>query len=113
VFVALVRLADLLLRKGGKPGPVLNFLQTRHLRSQLLVGKHELVFLTSMPYTFGQNPWVIEIEDPTTLFYPLVQNGHTCGLDLRASPYFPIVKACSKPTTARRSSRTCARPRSW
>ncbi len=21
-----------------------------------------------MPYTYGQNPWVIEIEDPTTLF---------------------------------------------
>ena len=46
-----------------------------------------------MPYTFGQNPWIIEIEDPTTLFYPFVQNGGTGGLRIAESPYFPIVKA--------------------
>lgn len=93
VFVAFVRLFASLLLSGCRPLAVLSFLQTRHLTSQLLLGKQELVFLTSMPYTYGQNPWVIEIEDPTTLFYPLIQNGRTCGLDLSASPYFPIVKA--------------------
>jgi glycosyltransferase involved in cell wall biosynthesis len=93
VFVAFVRLLATLLRRGCRPGAVFNFLQTRHLQSQLLLGKQDLVFLTSMPYTFGQNPWVIEIEDPTTLFYPLIQNGHTCGLSLADSPYFPIIKA--------------------
>jgi glycosyltransferase involved in cell wall biosynthesis len=45
-----------------------------------------------MPYTYGQNPWIIEIEDPTTLFYPHIQNGGTLDLDFTASPYFPIVK---------------------
>jgi glycosyltransferase involved in cell wall biosynthesis len=45
-----------------------------------------------MPYTYGQNPWVIEIEDPTTLFYPLIENGRTSELDIADSPYFPIVK---------------------
>jgi len=93
VFVAFVRLFLLLLWRGGKPGAVLSFLQTRHLQSQLLLGRQELVFYTSMPYTFGQNPWVIEIEDPTTLFYPHIQNGHSCGLSLVDSPYYPIVKA--------------------
>lgn len=93
VFVAFVRLLTSLMWRGCKPGAVLNFLKSRHLRSQLLLGKRDKVFLTSMPYTFGQNPWVIEIEDPTTLFYPLVQNGHTYGLSLAESPYFPIVKA--------------------
>ncbi|MBN9118165.1 MAG: glycosyltransferase [Planctomycetes bacterium] len=93
VFTAFVRLLFTLLWKGCRPGAALSFLQTRHLQSQLLLGKQELVFLTSMPYTFGQNPWVIEIEDPTTLFYPLVQNGHTCALALSESPYFPIIKA--------------------
>jgi glycosyltransferase involved in cell wall biosynthesis len=53
----------------------------------------DLVFLASMPYTFGQNPWIIEVEDPTTLFYPLIQNGMTCDLQLRESRYFPLVKA--------------------
>jgi glycosyltransferase involved in cell wall biosynthesis len=46
-----------------------------------------------MPYTYGQNPWVLEIEDPTTLFYPHIQNGHTCDLRIRKSPYYRIVKA--------------------
>jgi glycosyltransferase involved in cell wall biosynthesis len=83
-----------LRRKGARLIPLLGFLRTRHYQSQLLLAKHPgLVFLTSMPYTYGQNPWVIEIEDITTLFYPFHQNGHTCGLHLRASPYFPIVKA--------------------
>jgi glycosyltransferase involved in cell wall biosynthesis len=93
VFVAFVRLFVMLLRRGCKPGAILAFLQTRHLSSQLQLGRQELVFLTSMPYTYGQNPWVIEIEDPTTLFHPLIQNGNTCGLPLDRSPYFPIVKA--------------------
>ncbi len=93
VFAAFVRLMVLLLWRGCRPGAVFKFLQTRHLQSQLLLGRQELVFLTSMPYTFGQNPWVIEIEDPTTLFFPHVQNGHTAGMALADSPYFPIVKA--------------------
>jgi glycosyltransferase involved in cell wall biosynthesis len=94
VFVAMLRLALLLLTRGCRPLAVLRFLQSRHLHSQLLTGdRRDLVFLTSMPYTYGQNPWVIEIEDPTTLFYPLVQNGHTCNLSLADSPYFPVVKA--------------------
>ena len=94
VFLALVSLFVYLLRRGCRLGSVLRFLQSRHLLSQLLVGDREgVVFLTSMPYTYGQNPWVIEVEDPTTLFYPLVQNGNTCGMVLQDSPYFPIMKA--------------------
>ena len=93
VFTAFVRLLFTLLWRGCKPGAVLSFLQTRHLQSQLLLGKQELVFLTSMPYTFNQNPWIIEIEDPTTLFYPLIQNGNTASQSLADSPYFPVVKA--------------------
>jgi glycosyltransferase involved in cell wall biosynthesis len=45
-----------------------------------------------MPYTYGQDPWIIEIEDPTTLFYPLIQNGQTSHLEIHESPYYPIVK---------------------
>ncbi|MBI1918175.1 MAG: glycosyltransferase family 4 protein [Planctomycetes bacterium] len=91
---ALLRQFSRFLRRGCRPFAILRFLQSRHLESQLLLGKRrELAFLTSMPYTFGQRPWVIEIEDPTTLFYPLIQNGNTCGLEIRASPYYPIVKA--------------------
>jgi hypothetical protein len=94
VLAAIVRLYVTLRRGGGRLVPVLRFLQSRHFQSQLLLGDYRgLVFLTSMPYTYGQNPWVLEIEDPTTLFYPLIQNGHTYDLSIARSPYFPIVKA--------------------
>ncbi len=93
VLRSMLRMMFALWRQGARLVPTLRFLQTRHLQSQILLGKcSDLVFLTSMPYTFGQNPWVIEIEDPTTLFYPLIQNGRTTDLRLAESPYFPIVK---------------------
>jgi glycosyltransferase involved in cell wall biosynthesis len=93
VFSAMIRLLLTLRRKGAGLGAILCFLQSRHYQSQLLLARHRgLVFLPSMPYTYGQNPWVIEIEDPTTLFYPLVQNGNTREMRLADSPYFPIIK---------------------
>lgn len=87
------RLGLTLLRRGAKIGATVRFLQSRHFHSQLLIAKsQDLVFLTSMPYTYGQNPWIVEIEDPTTLFYPMIHNGRTCNLDIQKSPYFPIIK---------------------
>jgi glycosyltransferase involved in cell wall biosynthesis len=94
VLASMLRLFLALRRMGARLFPALRFLQSRHFQSQVLLGNYRgLVFLTSMPYTYGQNPWVIEIEDPTTLFYPLIANGHTLDLRLTESPYFPIVKA--------------------
>lgn len=91
---ACARLTVRLVRKTGRVGPALRFAHSRNFQSQVLAPRAaELAFLTSVPYTFGQSPWVIEIEDPTTLFFPFVQNGHTAQLDLRGSPYFGAVKA--------------------
>jgi glycosyltransferase involved in cell wall biosynthesis len=93
VVAAGCRLFAALRRSGARLGPILRFLRTRNFQSQLqLAHCRHLVFLPSMPYTFGQNPWVVEIEDPTTLFYPHVQNGETHKVTLSTSPYFPIVK---------------------
>jgi glycosyltransferase involved in cell wall biosynthesis len=93
VFASLFSFMMSCFWRGCKFIPTLRFVQSRHLQSQLLAGEsRELVFLTSMPFTYGQNPWVIEIEDPTTLFYPLIQNGQTSDLSVKDSPYFPVVK---------------------
>jgi glycosyltransferase involved in cell wall biosynthesis len=94
ILRAMMRLWSACRRNGASIGATLKFLKSRHLRSQLLLANHPgPVFLTSMPYTFGQWPWLVEIEDVTTLFYPMVQNGRTGDVDLRSSPYFPCVKA--------------------
>jgi glycosyltransferase involved in cell wall biosynthesis len=93
IFAAVAGQFVKFLSRGCWPGATLRFLQTRDVESQLLLGEYRgLVFLPSMPYTYGQNPWVLEIEDPTTLFYPLIQNGNTGDLRIRKSPYFRIVK---------------------
>jgi glycosyltransferase involved in cell wall biosynthesis len=93
-LLAVVRLFFLLRRGGGRVFPILKFIQSRHFQSQVLLTKRkELVFLPSMPYTYNQNPWVIEIEDPTTLFYPHIQNGTDDQHRIPQTPYYPIVKA--------------------
>ncbi|MFO0844800.1 MAG: glycosyltransferase [Gemmataceae bacterium] len=94
VLGAMGKLGLHLLRRGAGPVAVAKFLQSRHFHSQLLLGRcDDLVFLTSFPYTYGQNPWVVEIEDPTTLFFPMAHNGRTSDRDLAASPAYPILKA--------------------
>jgi glycosyltransferase involved in cell wall biosynthesis len=94
ILASLVRLFVELIGRGCELFAVLRFLQSRHLQSQLLLGdQRSLVFLTSMPYTYNQWPWVVEIEDPLTLFYPLIRNGEAHTLDIKASPYLPVVRA--------------------
>ena len=92
-LAALLALYFRLRRRGARLLPVLNFLRTRHLQSQyLLANSRSPVFITSIPHTYGQNPWLLEIEDPTTLFFPFIHNGATRNVDIAASPYFPIVR---------------------
>jgi glycosyltransferase involved in cell wall biosynthesis len=91
---AAARLCFMLVRAGTRIDIALRFVRSRHLSSQLqLADPRELTFLVSVPYTFNQNPWVIEIEDPTSLFYPFIQNGATCDLRIAASPWYPAVRA--------------------
>jgi glycosyltransferase involved in cell wall biosynthesis len=116
VLGALLRLFVTLRRRGARLGPVLRFLRTRHFHSQVLLARYRgLVFLPSIPYTYNQNPWVVEIEDPTTLFYPLIQNGRTHELRIAESPYFPIIQTllesdqCKAIVTHIRSTATLVR----
>jgi glycosyltransferase involved in cell wall biosynthesis len=93
VLAAMIRLFITLRRRGARLVPILNFLRSRHYQSQLLLARYRgLVFLPSIPHTYGQNPWVVEIEDPTTLFNPFFHNGQTYSLRPADSPYFPIIK---------------------
>lgn len=72
--------------------PILAFVLTRDLRSQLLAPGDSTVFLTSIPFTLGQFDWVVEIEDTTTLFFPFHLNGSVSNEDIAASPYPAMVR---------------------
>jgi glycosyltransferase involved in cell wall biosynthesis len=76
------------------------FIRSRSLRSQMSFPDTVLAFLPSTPFILGQAPWVIEIEDTTTLFAPFPRiNGkrvypRLLGLDgIYDSGFFPSVKA--------------------
>jgi glycosyltransferase involved in cell wall biosynthesis len=89
-----VRLFVQLRRAGCEVMPIIQFLRTRHFASQVMLpARPDLLFLTSIPYTFGQRPWIIEIEDATTLLLPFHMNGCTSRTPIRRSPYLNIVKA--------------------
>jgi len=92
---AVVRLFFVLRRGGGKLRHVLLFLRSRNYPSQILLAEpRPLAFLTSAPYTYNQDPWIVEVEDPTSLFFPFVHNGgETAEEDIADSPYFPILRA--------------------
>lgn len=97
----LVRFLLYLVRKTGRLAPALRFAHSRHFESQVAAPRAELAFLTSVPYTYGQSRWVIEIEDPTTLFFPFIVNGHTATVNVRSSPYFPVVKSVLEANSCR------------
>jgi glycosyltransferase involved in cell wall biosynthesis len=77
------------------------FVHSRSLRAQLSVPSDvSLAFLPSMPFILGQIPWVIEIEDTTTLFAPFPRisgKRHDPRLfgtgGIYDSGFFPTVKA--------------------
>jgi glycosyltransferase involved in cell wall biosynthesis len=83
----------LCLKKGAKFSDVILFSWSRSFLSQLKMGSKALMFFPSVPFHFNQFPWVIEIEDTTSLFLPFLRNGETSKLGpLKNSGYFPIYK---------------------
>jgi glycosyltransferase involved in cell wall biosynthesis len=91
---AMVRLGAASLKQGAPLRDTVNFVFSRDVPSQMALPRQSrLMFLTSVPYTFGQDPWVIECEDITSLFFPYVHNGRTATLDVEALPEFACLKA--------------------
>jgi glycosyltransferase involved in cell wall biosynthesis len=79
--------------RGVSPLITWKFLRSRGIASQIkLPINRDLAFLTSVPFTYGQVPWVIEIEDVTTLFFPFIDNGDTVELEIKETKYYPLVK---------------------
>jgi glycosyltransferase involved in cell wall biosynthesis len=74
VLRSLAKLSLNAMENGSRPMDVGRFIRSRSILAQLSVPSDiSLVFMPSMPYTLGQVPWVIEIEDTTTLFAPFAR----------------------------------------
>ena len=97
---SLSRLCRDALASGSTVKDLSRFIRSRSLRSQISFPESVLAFLPSTPFILGQAPWVIEIEDTTTLFAPFPRiNGkrvypRLLGRDgIYDSGFFPSVKA--------------------
>jgi glycosyltransferase involved in cell wall biosynthesis len=97
---SLMRFCRDALASGSTGKDLSRFIRSRSLRSQMSFPNAVLSFLPSSPFILGQTPWVIEIEDTTTLFAPFPRiNGkrvypRLLGLDgIYDSGFFPAVKA--------------------
>ena len=97
---SLIRFCRDALANGSTSKDLSRFIRSRSLRSQMSFPDSVLAFLPSSPFILGQTPWVIEIEDTTTLFAPFPRvNGkrvypRLLGLDgVYDSGFFPAVKA--------------------
>jgi glycosyltransferase involved in cell wall biosynthesis len=97
---SLMRFCRDALANGSTIKDLSRFIRSRSLRSQMSFPNAVLSFLPSSPFILGQTPWVIEIEDTTTLFAPFPRiNGkrlypRLLGLDgIYDSGFFPCIKA--------------------
>jgi glycosyltransferase involved in cell wall biosynthesis len=97
---SLMRFCRDALANGSTSKDLSRFIRSRSLRSQMSFPDAVLSFLPSSPFILGQTPWVIEIEDTTTLFAPFPRiNGkrlypRLLGLDgIYDSGFFPCIKA--------------------
>lgn len=73
---------------------VRSFLLSRDVRANLRIPEDAaLAFVPSYPMVLCGHPWVIEIEDVVTLFFPYFVNGQTLELDIKRHPALPIIRA--------------------
>jgi len=93
LLVAVRRLRSSAIRNGAKQSAIMSFILTRDVLSQLRIPTSaRLALLPTSPFILGQVPWVIEIEDPTTLFRPFLRNGQTSSLEIHDIACYPIIK---------------------
>ena len=61
-------------KNGAKRRDVARFIRSRSIMAQFSFPSGVcMAFLPSIPFTLGQVPWVIEIEDTTTLYVPFAR----------------------------------------
>jgi len=89
------------ITNGSELGAFNRFIRSRSIRAQMSVPSDvKLAFLPSTPFFLGQIPWVIEIEDTTTLFVPFAKiagkrhDPRIFGTDgIYDSGFLPVVKS--------------------
>jgi hypothetical protein len=62
-------------------------------QAQLAAAEADLALPHSMPFVYGQRPWISHIEELMTLFAPFLWHGKTANADVRSMPVWHLVRA--------------------
>lgn len=90
----IVRVAQQAIVYGGNLRDIREFFITRHVEQNArLPHDTRLAFIHTVPYSLYSVPWVIEIEDSTTLFFPYLRNGQTFEVEVSSHHSYPVLKA--------------------
>ncbi|MBI1244303.1 MAG: hypothetical protein GC202_04790 [Alphaproteobacteria bacterium] len=73
---------------------IAGFVNTRDVESQAFVEEHDpdLVFMHGTPFTFGNRPWILHIEELLPLFGPYFWNGKSANNPAYGSPAWRFVR---------------------
>ncbi|MBI3505847.1 MAG: glycosyltransferase family 4 protein [Proteobacteria bacterium] len=74
---------------------IVQFAESRDLESQaqIAAAAPDLTLPHSMPFVYGQRPWISHIEELMTLFAPFLWHGKTANVDVRSMPVWHLVRA--------------------
>jgi glycosyltransferase involved in cell wall biosynthesis len=84
--------SDLLNSTGFRPAASY-FKQHGIGRLFIVKPKYKFELLPTFPYSLNVTPWVLEIEDSTTLFHPYLTNGRTAGVEITGATWYPPILA--------------------
>jgi tetratricopeptide (TPR) repeat protein len=74
-------------------GRIFQFLESRHLLSQMLLTSADLTVSHTSPFNLLGRPWAVHVENPITLFQPFVTYGRVKHTDVRQVPAYWLLKA--------------------
>lgn len=85
---------NLRLEAAGVPEEIAReFVKSRRPELQPYIPAHtRLEFLPTYPFTLGQVPWMIEIEDTTTLLFPFLANDRSAEAAVVGTPWHTAVR---------------------
>lgn len=91
------------------------FADSRDLESQaqIAAAAPDLTLPHSMPFVFGQRPWLAHIEELMTLFAPFLWHGTTANKDVRTMPVWRLVRAMLESPNCRAVSSHLRHSHEW
>lgn len=92
IIISFFKLFIVLFKKNVSLKDSFLFLLSRDPYSQFLLPRDSFIFFPSIPLTFNQNKWFLEIEDTTSMMWPFLFNGRTSEINIADKSFLIIFR---------------------